>query len=83
MNENSPDISEDDIDEMLALAFIEDPRTRKFAIELILKRSVTPTEMAFGDIHSIIEIGTENGDPIGTIGLLKMKRRMEEQIRNN
>ncbi len=48
------DFSDKDIDKMLAMAFIEDPLTRKYAVELVMGRPVTPMELASGVIHQII-----------------------------
>ncbi len=77
------DIVGNGIEEMLALAFIEDPRTRKDAVELILERPVTSEEMAEGDLHDIITTGMDEGnDPAGTVWRLKTLKELEH-LRSN
>ena len=83
MREFRTNVRARDVDEMLALAFIGDPRTRKDAVELVLGRPVTPLEMVWGDVHSIITVGMDvHNDPVGTVGLLKILKGIEEQRRS-
>ena len=69
-------IAEKDLDPMLAEAFIADPKTRIWAIELALGRKVTFAELAKGPINDILVVCLKEFDRPGIAveSLLKLKR---------
>ena len=83
MGEFRTNLSDQNIDDILGLAFIEDPRTRRYAAEVILGRKVTPMEMAQGDVCDIITLGMKvHRDPVATVTILKALKRIEKLTRS-